>query len=87
MVAACATSEPLEPPRAYVLDQSTTQLEGWFSSGWEWMLYPIARIDDYERYERKEEDKCVPLLNGTGKRRSEFRRLEGKKVIVEGHTI
>jgi hypothetical protein len=89
LISGCATSQqPDGPPALFVLDQSTTRLEGWFSAGGgEWTLYPLAHIADYVRFDRKEDEKCVPLLNGTGAGRPAFSNLEGRKVIVEGHTI
>jgi hypothetical protein len=71
--------EPIE------LDASTVRLEGWFEGRKvEWILFPTKDFDSYYPFDRKENEKCVTLVNGTGMEPAKFAPLEGRRVVVTG---
>ena len=77
--------EPIEPIQ---LDPNTVQLEGWFDQRtFEWMLFPVRDFDSYVPFDRKENDKCVTLVNGTGAAHTKFAPLQGRRVVVTGVAV
>lgn len=69
------------------LQQSTTEIEGWFSAKGEWILFPLKNFEDYEPLNLSENNKCVSLINATGSNHSQYQALEGKKVSVTGVVV
>jgi hypothetical protein len=68
-----------------VLTQDTTQLEGWFDTRGEWILFPTQGLErGYNPYPEEESERCVSVVNGTGEPRESFDRLAGSLVVVDG---
>lgn len=71
-----------------VLEKDTVHLEGWFSARGEWMVNPVGgEFEDFNPLEKSPNQRCVSVVNATGKQRSRFAALDGKRVIVIGSVM
>jgi hypothetical protein len=67
------------------VDADTRQLTGWLSATGEWALFHTARLSsDYYPYPENEDERCLTLVNATGSPRSDYARLHGRLVTVNG---
>jgi hypothetical protein len=83
---ACATRPPSGGEIAVKADTKT--IGGWFAAGGEWMLFSNRdQLSRYNPYVKLEEAKCVSLVNMTGRPRTDFARLNRKRVEVEGSAV
>lgn len=69
------------------VNQTTVQLEGWFSARGEWILFPSKDFENYDPFNKEESKKCVSLINETGFARSKYQVLDGNKAIVTGFAV
>ncbi|MEO7177534.1 MAG: hypothetical protein ABIW83_01700 [Allosphingosinicella sp.] len=81
---ACA-APPIAPPGGIAMTGESTEISGWFSAGGEWAVYPNRISRRYDPYATNGNLKCVSVVNGTRRPRSEFRRFNGKHVVVRGY--
>lgn len=85
MSAACTARPALA--NEIVLNSDATELAGWFSARGEWTLFPAKSTKRYNPYTNNENAKCVSIINGTGRRRSDFASLGGRYVVIRGRTL
>lgn len=71
-------------PLPLVVNDSTTSLSGWFDATGEWTLFPVRDSRNYDPYTITESAKCVSLVNGTGRQRSDWEKLDREKVKIFG---
>jgi hypothetical protein len=74
------------PMVGLALDEDTVKLEGWFSARGEWAIFSELSFSNYDPYAQNDK-RCVSLINVTGLRRSEYKKLQGKRVIAVGYAV
>lgn len=85
MFLGCASSNPTRLD--IVVGESTKELQGWLSVRGEWTLFPIETFSLYYPFTKDENQKCVSMVNQTGKNRNDYMALEGKFVTVTGYSV
>lgn len=73
------------PPVEIVLTNDAKEVAGWFSARGEWTLFPDQHSRRYNPYVNNENAKCVSVINDTGRPRSSFSRLDGRRVVMRGY--
>lgn len=81
-VACVARSIPVDE---IVLNSEVKEVSGWFSANGEWALFPNKNFKPYDPYSLNENAKCVSIVNGTGRKRSEFNHLSGRHIVATGY--
>ncbi len=84
--AGCATTAGA--PLSMALGPATTQIEGWLSARGELTLFPArSREDGYDPYTSNDSERCVSLVNATGRDHAVFQALNGRRVVAEGRAV
>lgn len=65
----------------------TAEITGWFDSIGEWSIFPNRDRSKYNPYTENDDERCVSIINDTGKPRSDFNSLDRSHVRAIGYTI
>lgn len=79
---ACSHPASLKIPDNFVAVEGSSMVTGWFSAGGEWALFDKGAFSGEEGANR-----CINVVNNTGKSRDYFSKFHGTAVTIRGMVV